>query len=141
MIDSTVKVSLTENFKTTAQARQHIWHGDLPESSGGLDEAPTPEEIVMSALGSCMLQTAKLYAVRKGWNLTRLEVNLSFERFKADDYPDYQGDALFVHEIREHIVVEGDISDEDKKRVIDIMGKCPIRRLIQNPAFFKSFES
>lgn len=138
MIDSTVKVSLREDFKTTAEARQHVWHGDLPESSGGHDEYPTPEELVMSALGSCMLQTAKLYAVRKGWNLTHLEVGLSFERIKAEDYPDYQGDALFVHEIREHIVVEGDITDEEKKRVIEIMGKCPIRRLIQSPAFFKS---
>jgi putative redox protein len=139
MFEQIVKVSLEENFKTTATARQHVWHGDLGASSGGTDQAPNPEELVMSALGSCMLQTAKLYVARKGWNVTRLEVNLAFERFKADEYPDYEGDALFVHEIREAITIEGDLTDDQKSRIIEIMGKCPIRRLIQSPAFFKEF--
>lgn len=138
MFDPIVKVSLEEDFKTTITARDHVWHSDLSPSSGGKDEFPNPEELVMSALGSCMLQTAKLYIQRKGWEVTRLEVTLAFERYKADEYPDYEGDALFVHEIREHIVVEGNLSEEEKARVIEIMGKCPIRRLIQSPAFFKS---
>lgn len=139
MFEQIVKVSLEEGFKTTATARHHSWHGDLGEASGGTDQAPNPEELVMSALGSCMLQTAKLYVDRKGWDVSRLEVKLAFERFKADQYPDYQGDANFVHEIREEIIVEGDLTDDQKQRIIEIMGKCPIRRLIQSPVFFKEF--
>ena len=32
--------------------------------------------------------------------------------------------------------MEGPLDDEQKKRIIKIMGKCPIRRLVANPAFF-----
>lgn len=109
---------------------------DLPLESGGDDQAPTPEELVMGTLGSCMAQTAKLYANRKGWQVDKITVTLDFVRFSGKDYPGYEGNAPFVHEVREHIEVEGQLDDEQKARVIEIMGKCPIRRLIQNPAFF-----
>ena len=135
-----VIVTLQDGYYTTAQARMHTWHADLPEVSGGEDNAPTPEELVMGTLGSCMAQTAKLYAARKGWQIDRIEVRLSFERFQGSDYPAYTGDAPFVHEVREHIVVQGDLDDEQKQRLITIMGKCPVRRLIANPAFFVEAE-
>ena len=136
MDDKHVVVTLEDGYYTTAQSRQHTWHADLPEKSGGKDEATTPEELAMGTLGSCMAQTAKLYAARKGWQIDRLEIHLNFERFNGSDYPGYEGSAPFVHEVREHITVEGPLDDEQKERIITIMGKCPIRRLIANPAFF-----
>ena len=136
MDGKTVKVTLEEGYYTTAQSGPHTWHADLPEDSGGNNLAPTPEELVMGTLGSCMVQTAKLYAARKGWEIDRLEVTLNFERFPGREYPGFEGKEPFVHEIREHIVVEGDLDEETKQRIITIMGKCPIRRLIANPAFF-----
>ncbi|TVR20618.1 MAG: OsmC family peroxiredoxin [Anaerolineaceae bacterium] len=141
MLDEGVIVTLTDGFHTTAQSRQHTWHADLTDDKGGTDQAPTPEELVMGTLGSCMLQTAKLYAERKGWQIDRMSVQLSYERFSSGDYEGYDGDASFVHEIREYITVEGPLDPRQKERVIEIMGKCPIRRLIQNPAFFKKVET
>lgn len=131
-----VTVTLADGYHTTASARQHTWHADLLEASGGSNQAPTPEEMVMGALGSCMAQTAKLYAARKEWQIDRITVELEFERFRGADYPGYDGDAPFIHEIREHITVEGPLDDEQRARIIEIMGKCPVRRLIANPAFF-----
>jgi len=131
-----VIVTLDDGYYTTATARQHTWHADLSEASGGTDQAPTPEELVMGTLGSCMAQTAKLYATRKEWQIDRITIELEFERFRGADYPGYEGDAAFVHEVREQITVEGPLDDEQKARIIEIMGKCPIRRLIANPAFF-----
>ena len=136
MDGKTVKVTLEEGHYTTAQSRTHTWHADLPEHSGGNDLAPAPEELIMGTLGSCMAQTGKLYAVRKGWEIDRIEIALNFARFPGREYPGFEGNAPFVHEIREHIVVEGDLDEEQKRRIITIMGKCPIRRLIANPAFF-----
>jgi uncharacterized OsmC-like protein len=137
MDQSTVTVTMDQGYYTTAKSGKHEWHADLPEDNGGDNNAPTPEELVMGTLGSCMAQTAKLYAARKGWQIDRVEIKLNFERFRASDYDGYDGDAAFVHEVREAITVEGsELDDDQKKRIIDIMGKCPIRRLIQNPAFF-----
>lgn len=131
-----VIVTLKDGYYTTAEAGSHIWHADLPVESNGTDQGPTPEEMAMGALGSCMSQTAKLYAVRKGWQIDEIQIHLTFERFRGSDYPDYSGDAAFVHEIREHITIRGDLTEEQAGRVREIMGKCPVRRLLASPAFF-----
>ncbi len=140
MDNNTVVVTLEDGYYTTASSRQHRWHADLPESSDGTDNAPTPEELLMGTLGSCMSQTGKLYAARKGWQIDRIEIRLNFERFSGKDYPGYEGDANFVHEIREYITLEGPLDDAQKKRIIEIMGKCPVRRVIANPVFFTEMQ-
>lgn len=131
-------VRLEDGYYTTASARNHTWHADLEKDGENL--APTPEELLLGALGSCMSQTAKLYAARKGWQIDRIEINLEVERFKGSDYAAYDGDAAFVHEIREHITIEGPLDDEQKARVLEIMGKCPVRRILTTPTFIVQAE-
>jgi putative redox protein len=131
-----VSVHMGDGFKTTASTRDFEWHADLPEENGGTNTAPNPEELLLGALGSCMAQTAKLYAQRKGWQIDAITINLSFERLKAEDYPAYDGDARFVHEVTEEIIIEGPLSEDQHQRVLEIMGKCPVRRIISNPVFF-----
>ncbi|NOK86182.1 MAG: OsmC family protein [Chloroflexi bacterium AL-W] len=140
MSNKVVTVTLEDGYYAEAKSRQHTWHADLPEDKNGTDQAPSPEELVMGTLGACMVQTAKLYTERKGWKVSRLEIQLSYERINANDYDAYEGDAPFIHEISEHIIVEGELDPRQKERIIEIMGKCPIRRLIQSPAFFKHVE-
>lgn len=134
---TTVTINDAGSYYTDAQTREHVLHADLPTDDGGGNQAPTPEDMLMSALGSCMAQTAKLYANRKGWQIDRIEVQLSYERFSAGDYAAYEGDANFVHEITEAITIEGPLDDAQKARIKEIMGKCPVRRFISNPVFFK----
>ena len=131
-----VIVTLEEGYTTTAEAGSHMWHADLPAESGGSDYGPNPEEMTLGALGSCMSQTAMLYANRKGWQVDEIQVQLTFERFRGDEYADYNGEAAFVHEVREHITIKGDLTPEQERRVREIMTKCPIRRLLANPVFF-----
>lgn len=130
-----VVVVLGVGYETIARTDQHTWHADLPEESGGTNVGPNPEQMLLGALGSCMAQTAKLYAVRKGWEVDRIEIRLELERFKGSDYPNYSGDAGFVHEIREVVIIEGNLDDEQRSRVREIMGKCPVRRILTNPVF------
>jgi putative redox protein len=120
-----------------AKARHHVWHADEPAEDGGGDSAPTPMEMLLGALGSCIVITVHLYANRKKWPLEKVEVNLEIQRFNAADYTAYQGDAQFVHEIREQVVVHGDGLDADQRaRLLDIAKKCPVRRVLTNPTFF-----
>jgi len=131
----TVKVTMRDGFVTTASARDHEIHADLPPDNG-TDTAMNPEELLLAALGSCMSQTAKLYANRKGWDLQGVDVHLEVERYTAKDYPGYYGEERFVHEIREDITFHGVLDDDQRIRLKEITGKCPVRRIIQLPSFF-----
>lgn len=131
-----VEVALNEKYRTVITARDHTWHADVKEDSGGDDSAPTPEEMLLGALGSCMAETMKLYAARKGWVVEHIGVQLELERFNASDYPAYEGDSKFIHEIREHIVIEGPLDDEQRVRLLEIAGRCPVRRVLASPTFF-----
>lgn len=130
-------VRLKEGYKTTIESRDHVYHADEPLDAGGTNEGPTPVEMFMGALGSCIAITMRLYAERKGWPLEGVEVALDFERFNGKDYPGYEGDAMFVHEIRESIVLHGDLSEEQREKILEIAEKCPVARIVDLPSFFK----
>jgi putative redox protein len=132
-----VAVRTHGSYRTTVTARQHTFHADVPAASGGDDSAATPEELLLGALGSCMAETALMYARRKDFPLDDVEIALEMERFSGADYADYDGDATFVHEIRERITLHGDLSDAQRDRIIEIAHKCPVRRAITHPLIFK----
>lgn len=129
-----VTVQTEAHYRTRAAARQHTWYADASETDA--DSAPNPEEIFLSSLGACMAMTAKMYANRKGWALEGVQIELSLERMTGAEYPGYQGDAQFVHEIREKITLQGDLDDQQKARLMEIIGKCPVRRVVTSPVFF-----
>lgn len=130
-----VQVILDNNYRTSITARHHQFYSDSP-NEGGKDTASTPEEVLLGALGSCMAMTAKMYANRKGWDLQKVEVVLTVQRFNGKDYAKYSGDAAFVHEITEAIRFEGNLDDDQLNRLKEITTKCPVRRIMANPVFF-----
>jgi uncharacterized OsmC-like protein len=128
-------VQLQDNYKTVIHLRDHTIIADEPASEGGTDAGPTPVELLLASLGACAAITAKLYANRKGWPLEGVTVNLSNERFKAGDYPAYSGEADFVNEFRQHIEFHGPLSHEQRERLLEIAGKCPVHRILTSPNF------
>jgi uncharacterized OsmC-like protein len=131
-----VRLFAADGYRTTVQSRNHIYHADEPEEAGGKDEYATPAELAMGALGSCIAITVKLYADRKKWPLEGIEIDLDFERFNAKDYAASASDEGFVHEIRKSIKLHGALDAEQRERLLDIAGKCPVHRLIATPSFF-----
>lgn len=134
---SDVRVSLGAGMKTTVTAGKHVFHADEPVDSGGTDEAGTPMQIMLGALGSCIAITMKMYADRKEWDLQGVDISLESERFNGKDYADYDGDERYVHEVRENIVLHGDLDDKQRERLLDIAKKCPVARLVATPTFWK----
>lgn len=116
-------------YTTTITARSHEWQADAPVSDGGDDLGPTPEEMLLGALGACSAITAKMYAQRKGWALDDVVVTLDLERTPQEGMP-------FAHEIRETIQLVGDLTEDQRRRIHEIMGRCPVRRAITNPLKF-----
>lgn len=125
-----------EGLKTNIYSNNHLYHADEPLEDGGTDSAPTPTQMLMGALGSCIAITMRLYAQRKEWPLDGVEIELDFEKFRGADYPSYDGDAAFVHEIRKSIKLIGDLSEEQRERILEIGSKCPVHRLLASPNFF-----
>jgi putative redox protein len=116
-----------------------IVKADEPLADGGANEGPAPTNLLAGALGACAAITGQLYARRKGWTITDIEIDVTQVKFKAADYPAYQGDSQFVNEFRQAITLKGDLTDEQKARVIEIMGKCPVHRLLTEPAFMEEY--
>jgi putative redox protein len=133
---SAVTVKLDSGLKTVIQTRSHTWYADETVESGGTDTAPDPMEEMLGALGSCVAITIKGYANRKNWPLDTVDVSLSIKRFKASEYPGYEGDAQFVHEVREKIVLHGPLDETQHARLMEIATKCPVRRVLTTPVFF-----
>lgn len=132
-----VSVWSDKGYRTIAQARNHTWNADEPEEDGGTDSAPTPMEMLLGSLGSCIVITVQMYAKRKNWPLENVHIDLHLSRFNAPDYPAYQGDAKFVSEIREHVTLQGNLlTPEQHARLQEIAKKCPVRRVLANPTFF-----
>lgn len=132
---SRVIARMGSSFRTEIAVRGHTIIADEPEDAGGKNEGPTPMELMLGALGACVAITLKLYADRKGWPLEGVETAQTHEKYKKEDYPAYDGDALFVNEIRQQIVLHGPLSDEQRERLLEIAGKCPVSRVITDPTF------
>jgi putative redox protein len=104
---------------------------DEPIEVGGEGAGPDPYTLLLAALGSCVSMTVTLYARRKNWPVSRVEVRLRMRRIHADDCAECvtKGDA-FVHRVERSVMIEGDLNEEQRARLQDIAHKCPLHRTL-----------
>jgi putative redox protein len=114
------------NFQVMFDDGAHTWLADEPESLGGGDRGPTPNSLLLSSLGACTSITLKMYAQRKGWPLEDVRVTLTMET----------GDEGTV--IDRHIAVEGNLSDEQRERLLQIANACPVHKILSRPISIRS---
>ena len=119
-----------DRYETTIKVRQHTHNADEPVELGGTDLGPSPKELLLSSLGTCKAITVRMYADRKEWPLAGLSINLSFvEREDGDPNTSY---------IHCEIKLEGDLDDEQRKRLAMIADRCPIHKILNNPIVVES---
>jgi putative redox protein len=99
----------------------HTWLADEPLDAGGADSGPTPEQLLLSALGACTSVTLKMYAARKQWPLEGVQVEL---QFNPDGKPDAGTD------IARAITLRGPLSGEQRERLLQIANACPIHKVL-----------
>ena len=133
-----VKLPLKEGFRTQIIAGGHKLIADEPKEAGGTDEGPSPYELLLAALGVCTAMTLKMYIERKKLPITDVEVLLTFDRIHIDDCESCVKEERLndqeVQHISRLIYVTGDVTEEQKERLLYIAGRCPVHvTLHSNP--------
>ena len=133
-----VKLTMKEGFRTQITAGGHQLIADEPKEAGGTDEGPSPYELLLGALGACTAMTLKMYVERKKLPITDVEVLLTFDRIHIDDCESCVKEERLndqeVQHISRLIYVTGDVTEEQKERLLYIAGRCPVHvTLHSNP--------
>jgi len=114
-----------ETYASTMTMRGHTLQGDEPIENGGKDAGPTPTELVLSGLAACTVSTLRMYADRKGWDVDKIEVEISIQTSKTETGQSAQ--------IKSVIGITGEVTEDQKLRMLDIARKCPVHKLLTNP--------
>jgi len=103
---------------------------DEPRDVGGNDEGPNPYELLLAALGACTSMTVRMYAERKQWPLQGVEVRLTHSRIHAEDCAECDTKQGMLDRIEAEITFIGDLSDEQRHRLMEIANICPVHRTL-----------
>ncbi len=136
----TVHTTLGEGTAVQIAAQQHSWSADEPVASGGTDTGPTPYELLMSALGSCMALTLRMYARHKDIPLSSVSVRSTFTRELARDCPECEqnGDTK-LDVIRSEVLLTGTFDDAQKARLEQVTSRCPVHKTLEGgPRLFET---
>jgi putative redox protein len=99
--------------------RGHTITADEPESAGGTDKGPNPQELLAASLASCTAITVEMYAERKGWDLGAVSVEV-----------DYTSEAPGQAHFDVLIEIPEPLAEEQLERLRVIAGKCPVHRVL-----------
>jgi putative redox protein len=111
----------TAHWQASIAIGPHHLMADEPELVGGADTGPQPHDFLLAALGACTAITVRMYAERKGWPLTGIDVRLEQDA-KADG-----------HHIRRAVTLEGPLDETQRTRLLEIANKCPVHKTLTHP--------
>ena len=95
---------------------------DEPESIGGNDLGPDPFSTFLASLAGCTLSTLRMYIDRKGWDIPEINISLNLAQ---EMNPELETS------ISRTISFFGEVSEEQKERLLVIADKCPISKLLK----------
>jgi putative redox protein len=114
-------------YEHDIKVREHRLTADEPEDIGGADAGPSPQELLAASLASCTAITVEMYAERKGWDVTGLEVDCDYTPADRGCPTSFN----LVLRLPEHM------SDEQVERLSVIAAKCPVHRTLEGEVDFR----
>ena len=128
MHDTPSVLTVSENgrgpYQQNVSAGRHTLIADEPQAMGGDDAGLAPFDFLLAALGSCTSITLRMYAQRKNLPLTHVSVALTHEKIDVDGRK--------VDRIERNITLIGELSVEQRERLLEIANKCPMYRTLQS---------
>ena len=115
-------------FLQDVQSGPHHVLADEPATFGGTNKGLTPYGFVSAGLGACTSMTIRMYARRKGWPLTGVSVDIKHAKQHAMDAA---APGNKVDHFERLIHLEGNLSEEQRQRLLEIADKCPVHRTLE----------
>jgi putative redox protein len=101
---------------------------DEPPWVGGSDAGPSPYGLLGAALGACSSMTLQMYAKHKQWPLEAAEVRVRHKKIHAEDCEDCLSQEGTVDRFERTILLEGDLDQEQRSKLLEIANRCPVHR-------------
>nr|VFK79597.1 MAG: putative redox protein [Candidatus Kentron sp. SD] len=127
------EVRVTEidgRFSQEVRTHRHRLLADEPLDYGGADTGPSPYELLLAGLGACTSMTIRMYANHKKLPLEKVSVRLVHEKIDAEDCPACETQKGKIDRITREIQVTGDITPEQRQRILAIANRCPVHKTI-----------
>lgn len=112
-------------YDTSIRIRDHVLHGDEPIEEGGANAGPKAHEMLCASLASCTAITLRMYADRKKWPVTSIHVDVALQRTTTGP----EVGSVFEMKVR----LDGELTGEQRARVLQIAGMCPVHKTLQHP--------
>jgi putative redox protein len=119
-----VRVDYEEGDRFRIGVRQHILHVDQPMDDGGTDVAPTPTELFVASLASCVAFYARRFLARHDLPTSGLVVTATFT---MADRP------ARVGEINVAITVPTGVPDERRAALLAVASHCTVHNTLEQP--------
>jgi uncharacterized OsmC-like protein/fermentation-respiration switch protein FrsA (DUF1100 family) len=112
-------------FQVAIRAGGVRFLADEPTSVGGLGSGPTPYDLLSAALGACTTMTLRLYAEQKQLPVDRIRTAVGHTKRAGETPADH---------FTRLISIDGDISGEQRARMLEIADRCPVHRTLERGA-------
>ena len=113
-------------LKHHVEVGDHKLTSDEPQTHGGSDAGPSPQQLLAASLASCSAVTMEMYAARKGWDIGEVEVACEYT-------PAERGcPTRFSLVLR----FPANLSDEQVAKLKIIAAKCPVHRTLDGEVMF-----
>ena len=84
--------------------------------------------------------TLRLYADQKHWPLKGAQVRLRHARIHAEDCAECETKSGMLDHIDRVITLEGDLTDDQRSRLMEIADKCPVHRTLKSEIDIRTVE-
>jgi putative redox protein len=111
---------------------------DEPTSYGGTDTGASPYDLILAALGACTSMTIGLYARNRTWPLENISVSLWHSKIHAQDCEECETKEGRIDRIEMEIHLDGRLSDEQRAKLMEVAGKCPIHQTLTHEINIKT---
>ena len=125
-----VVTSGRSTFEQEISIGPHHLKADEPAVSAGEDAGPDPYELLLAALGACTAMTLRMYAARKEWPLTTVQVRLTHEKIYAGDCGECKSKEGMLDLIKREILLIGELSHDQRQRLVEIANGCPVHKTL-----------
>ncbi|HEY9037747.1 MAG TPA: bifunctional alpha/beta hydrolase/OsmC family protein [Roseovarius sp.] len=108
---------------------RHHAVADEPLAYGGTDRGMSPYGFLAAGLGACTSMTIRMYARRKEWPLDHVRVDVCHDKVHAQDAG--ATSPAKVDQFTRVVYLEGDLTEEQRDRLLEIADKCPVHRTLK----------